>query len=318
MAEDIVRETFATDPGGPDERIGTTGSVVVALDGSTGDEPVLDWATDEAARLGAPLRVVSVVDPGVQLTPYEALVSGSPSLADGLEQGARQVLDRATARVRDRVPGLHVATAVPWGPPAAAIVRLSVGALRVVVGAPGRGRLERMLLGSVALPVVAHAGCPVAVVPADTDVVRPRRIVVAVDGSEASGRAVETSLSSARASGASVTCVLGWHLEVHRGVVVTEPGSDSWVEVEQRYAALVHEVVDPVAARYPGVDVTVDIRHGSPSKAVVEAGAELDADLVVVGRRGHGGFAGLLLGSVSRQVVQHAGRVVVVVPEAAD
>ncbi len=318
MAEHGVRETFATDVGGPDERLGTVGAVVVALDGSPGDEPVVDWAIDEAARLDAPLRVVSVVDPGVQLTPYEALVSGSPSLADDLEQGARQVLDQAAARARGRQPGLHVATAVPWGPPAAAIVRLSAGALRVVVGAPARGRLERMLLGSVALPVVAHARCPVAVVPADTEVVRPRRIVVAVDGSEASGHAVETALASAHASGASVTCVLGWHLEVQNGVVVTEPGSDSWVEVEQRYLGLVNGVVDPLAARHPGVDVTVDIRHRSPSKAVVEAGAELDADLIVVGRRGHGGFSGLLLGSVSRQVVQHAGRVVLVVPYSAD
>ena len=137
MAEHGVRETFATDAGGPDERLGTAGAVVVALDGSPGDEPVVDWAIDEAARLDAPLRVVSVVDPGVQLTPYEALVSGSPSLADDLEQGARQVLDQAAARARGRQPGLHVATAVPWGPPAAAIVRLSAGALRVVVGAPG-------------------------------------------------------------------------------------------------------------------------------------------------------------------------------------
>ena len=313
MAEDMVRDTFSTDAGGADEALGTAGAVVVALDGSPADEAVVDWAADEAARLDAPLRLVSVVDPGVQLTPYEALVSGSPSLADHLELGARHVLDRAVTRVRERHPDLDLATAVPWGPPAAAVVRLSAGASRVVVGAPARGRLERILLGSVALPVVAHAHCPVAVVPADTTVVPPRRIVVAVDGSDPSRRALEVALASADASGASVTCVLGWHLEVQNGVVVTEPGSDSWVEVEERYGRLVHRVVDPVAARHPGVEVTVDIRHGLPSKAVVEAGAELDADLVVVGRRGRGGFAGLLLGSVSRRVVQNAGRVVVVV-----
>ena len=313
MAEDMVRDTFSTDAGRADEAIGTAGAVVVALDGSAADEPVVDWAADEAARLDAPLRLVSVVDPGVQLTPYEALVSGAPSLADHLEQGARHVLDRAVARVLARHADLDVATAVPWGPPAAAVVRLSTGAVRVVVGAPARGRLERMLLGSVALPVVAHAHCPVVVVPADIEVAPPRRIVVAVDGSEPSRRAVETAFAIAEASDASVTCVLGWHLEVQHGVVVTEPGSESWVEVEQRYAALVHRVVDPVAARHPGVDVAVDIRHGLPSKAVVEAGAELDADLVVIGSRGHGGFAGLLQGSVSRRVVQHAGRVVVVV-----
>ena len=55
------------------------------------------------------------------------------------------------------------------------------------------------------------------------------------------------------------------------------------------------------------------MRHGGPETAVLEAADELDADLVVVGSRGLGGFRGLLLGSVSRRVVERAHRVVVVV-----
>lgn len=314
MSEDTVADFSTTDASaGPHEGHGTAGAVVVALDGSAADGPVVDWAADEAARLGAPLRLVSVVDPGVQLTPYEVLATGSPSLAEHLEQGARQVLDRAAERVRDGHPGLDVATAVPWGPPAAAVVRLSTDALRLVVGAPARGRLERILLGSVALPVVAHARCPVAVVPADTEVVPPRRIVVGVDGSSPSAHAVAVALQTADLCTASVTCVLGWNVEVHEGVVVTEPGSERWVAVEQRYAALVHDLVDPLAARHPDVVVDVVVRHGAPSRVLADVAAELHADLLVVGSRGRGGFTGLLLGSVSRKIVQHAGRVVLVV-----
>ena len=163
------------------------------------------------------------------------------------------------------------------------------------------------------LPVVAHAHCPVVVVPAGTAVETPRRIVVGVDGSEASGRAVEVALATAEVCGASVTCVLGWHLEVHEGVVVTERSSDRWAAVEQRYLALGHRTLDPVAVNHPSVDVTVTVRHGGPETAVLEAADELDADLVVVGSRGLGGFRGLLLGSVSRRVVERAHRVVVVV-----
>lgn len=296
-----------------DEILGVTGAVVVAVDGSTADEPVVDWAADEAARLGAPLRLVTVVDPQVQLTPYEVLVSGTPSLAEHLDEGARRILGRAADRARARRGGLDIATAVPWGAPAAALVRLSEGALRIVVGAPARGHLERILLGSVALPVVAHAHCPVAVVPGDTLVAAPRRILAAVDGSEPSTRAVEMAFTMADTTGASVTCVIGWNLEIHDGVVVTEPTSERWAAVERRYAVRGHGIVDPVAARYPGVDVEVVVRHGSPARAVVETAAELDVDLVVIGSRGLGGFRGLLLGSVSRRVVEHAGRVVVVV-----
>ena len=183
----------------------------------------------------------------------------------------------------------------------------------MVVGAPARGHLERILLGSVALPVVAHAHCPVVVVPGDTLVAEPRRILVAVDGSDASSRAVEMAFTIADATGATVTAVVGWNLEIHEGVVVTEHSSERWAAVERRYAAVGHGIVDPVSARHPGVEVDVVVRHGSPARAVVETAAELDVDLVVVGSRGLGGFRGLLLGSVSRRVVEHAGRVVMVV-----
>lgn len=297
-----------------DEILGVNGAVVVAVDGSAADDAVVDWAVDDAARLGAPLRLVTVVDPQVQLSPYETLVSGAPSLAQHLDAGAHRILDRAAARARARRDDVDdIAVCVPWGPPAAVLVRLSRNAARVVVGAPARGRLERILLGSVALPVVAHAPCPVAVVSSDTVVAAPRRILVAVDGSEASTRATDLAFTIADSCSASVMCVLGWNLEVHEGVVVTERSSVRWDAVEERYSALGHRVADPVAARHPGVPFEIIVRHGSPVRAIIEVAGEQDVDLVVVGRRGIGGFRGLLLGSVSRRVVEHAGRAVIVV-----
>ena len=135
-----------------------------------------------------------------------------------------QVLDRAIERARSRRDVADVAAAVSFGSPAKALVRLSESAAQVVVGAPARGRLGRTLLGSVAFPVVARACCPVVVVPADTVVTPPRHLVVGVDGSEASVRAVEMALSVAKdAKGARVTCVLGWNLGGVGGAVSTEP-----------------------------------------------------------------------------------------------
>lgn len=316
MTEDVVTRSTDTETAGATEEAerarGAEGAVVAALHGSPADEPVTDWAADEAKRLGAPLRLVSVVDPGFQLMPYEALVTATPSLAQQIEEGARVLLDRAAERARARHPELDVAVAVVWGSPAAAVLDLARGAVRLVVGAPHKNQLERVLLGSVALPVVAHAECTAVVVPAGTHVGPVRRLVVGVDGSPASARAVEVALTTAETCGATVTCVVGWHVEVQDGVVVTEPGSQRWAAVEARHRARAHEVVDPAAARHPEVNVEVAIRHGAPSRVLLEACSELDADALVVASRGIGGFRGLLLGSVSRGVIEKAGRVVIV------
>ena len=313
MAEDVVSsEAPAVGADESDALRGTAGAVVAGLDGSAADDAVVDRAADEAAWLDAPLRLVSAVDPGLQLTPYEALATGSPSLADHLEEGAHHILERAVARVDERHPGLDVATAVPWGPPAAAVVRLSEGARRVVVGAPAHGRFQRFVMGSVALPVIAHAHCSVLVVPANTEVRPPRCVVVGVDGSEGCASAIDLALVTAEAAGCHVIAVLGWNIEVQEGVVVTEPGSPRWLDVEARHAARVHAVLDPLAAAHPGVPREVLVRHGASARALLEVASEQDADLLVVGSRGHGGFRGLLLGSVTRRVVQHADRVVAI------
>ena len=149
--------------------------------------------------------------------------------------------------------------------------------------------------------------------PAGTTVSPTGRIVVGVDGSQAGERALEFALQSAELSGATITCVLVWTLEVEDGVVVTQRSGDHWAAVEQRYDALGHRVVDPIARRHPDIKVDIVVRHGSPAKALLEVASELEADLLVVGSRGRGGFRGLLLGSVSRRVVEHANRAVAVV-----
>ncbi len=312
MAEHEVQTSTSTGVDRPHEPLDAAGAVVAALDGSEADEPVLAWAADEAARLAAPLRLVSVVDPGFQLMPYEALISSTPTLAEQLEEGTHLLLDRSAALARERHPALDVGVVVLWGSPAAGVLDLARAAARVVVGAPRKGPLERVLLGSVALPVMAHAQCPVVVVPTGSHVEPLRRLVVGVDGSDASATAVELALTTARAAAATVTCVIAWHLEVQDGVVVTERGSIRWEAVEERHLARAHRVIDPLAQRFPEVSVEVVVRHGPPSRALVEACTEFDADALVVASRGRGGFRGLLLGSVSRRVIEHAGRVVIV------
>lgn len=288
------------------------GEVLAAVHGSDADAAVAEWASDEAVRLGAGLRLVHVIDPGMQFTPYPALMAGAPNLADDLDHEAEEILARASDIVRARHPELVVQTLVPWGPPGGALRDLSTHARRLVIGGSRAAHLERIILGSVAVPVIAHARCPVVVVPDGTEVAAPSRIVVGVDGSKGSLVAVEAAFETASTSGCPVTCVIGWSAELSSGVVVYEPYAQDVARVEADGLAVAHEVVDPVAARYTQVPVDVIVRHGSPADVIVEAAAEVGADLVVVGSRGHGGFVGLLVGSVSRRVVDRAGRVVMV------
>ncbi len=286
--------------------------VLAGVHGSDTDTCVVQWAADEAVRLGADLRLVHVIDPGMQFTPYPALMAGAPNLAEDLERGAETILAAACEVAHARHPDLVVHTSVPWGPPGGSLRELSTDARRLVIGGSRAAHLERMLLGSVAVPVVAHARCPVVVVPDGTAVAAPSHVVVGVDGSAGSVVAIETAFEIAAASGAAVTCVMGWSTEVVLGMVVTESFAKEVPEIEADCRAVADAVIAPVAARNPGVAVDVVVRHGNPADAIIEVAHEVGADVVVVGSRGHGGFVGLLLGSVSRRVVDHAGRVVIV------
>ncbi len=293
---------------------GTRGAVVAALNGSAADGPVVDWAVDSAARLGAPLRLVTIVDADSQPKPSRGLPGDAWVDRDSYVDPCHQVLDPALDRARSRLDRDDIAAAASLGSAQDALLRLSARSAQLVVGAPARGRLGRILLGSVAFPVVAGACCPVVVVPTDTVVTPLRHIVVGVDGSHASTRAVEMALKLAKgAKGARVTCVLGWNLGGVGGAVITEPSTEPWTAVERRLAVLGHRTVSPVADRFPGIRVNIVTRYGSPARAVVEAAVEVGADLVVVGSRGLGGLRGRLLGSVSRQIVERAKHVTIVV-----
>jgi nucleotide-binding universal stress UspA family protein len=85
------------------------------------------------------------------------------------------------------------------------------------------------------------------------------------------------------------------------------PGADDMTASAERLLAEVLQKVDS-----SGVTITSRVVRGAPATALIAAAK--DADLLVIGRRGHGGFMGLLLGSVAQQVAHHAPCPVVLVP----
>lgn len=128
-----------------------------------------------------------------------------------------------------------------------------------------------------------------------------RRIVCGVDGSEAADAALAFAAAEAARDGAKLVVVMAWTWLDQRHLVPDIAFEPDYHEEDARAAA--EQIVRRVLGDDPG-DVEIRTVMDRPATALLQAADE--ADLVVVGSRGLGGFKGLLLGSVSRQVVDHA------------
>jgi nucleotide-binding universal stress UspA family protein len=133
-----------------------------------------------------------------------------------------------------------------------------------------------------------------------------RRIVVGVDGSGPSRATLRWAMEQARLTRASVDAVMAWQ---YSNLFTPAAGRDADIEGGSREA--LGKVIDQEGGAGPGVPVNPVVAEGHAAEVLL--GAARDADLLVVGSRGHGGFAGALLGSVGQHCVQHATCPVVVI-----
>ncbi len=137
-------------------------------------------------------------------------------------------------------------------------------------------------------------------------------VVVGVDGSEASKDALRWAVRYARMAGTTVRVVTAWYFPASYGWAPTPLIAEVDLEADARLAQ--KRLLEDVVATEGPVTVQTEIVHGPPALVLLRAAAE--ADLLVVGSRGHGAFAGMLLGSVSEHCVHHAACPVVVVHHA--
>ncbi|MCW2607034.1 MAG: uspA1 [Frankiales bacterium] len=153
--------------------------------------------------------------------------------------------------------------------------------------------------------------------PAPTQEPRPApargRIVVGVDGSACSGAALTWALQQARLTGSSVEALATWQPPAMIGMAGYGSYADlGAVDLSEPTTDTVREAVAAATRLGDPVEVTVTVLQGSASRELVRASD--DADLLVVGSRGHGELSGVLLGSVGLYCVTHAACAVVVVP----
>lgn len=273
-------------------------TIVVGVDESDGAARALQWAVDEAALHGAQVRAVMAWDWLDQHRP-------GPSNFDPKydQDDAEANLHRlVTTAVGDApVEAQAVCEVAPR-----ALLEASADADLLVVGARGIGGLRGLLTGSVARACLLHATVPIAVV-RESSTSGSRHIVVGVDGSAPSQAALRWALAEARRRRVGLDIIHAWLPPWTSALDIPAPNPE-----DIRRAA--RAVLDLALVTEDAAGVTIE-RHvgaGGAAEMIVEAAA--DAELVVVGRRGHGGFRQLLLGSVAAQVADHAACTVVVVP----
>ena len=137
-------------------------------------------------------------------------------------------------------------------------------------------------------------------------------IVVGVDGSENAVQALHFAIEEARIRGAELRAVSAWHVPPAVYGAGWAPASTDLDEFRKLAEQSLRESVEEAGSTEAGIEVTFVVREGHPVDLLVEESG--DADLLVLGTRGLGGFKELLLGSVSQQCAHHASCPVVIVP----
>ncbi|MQY12606.1 Universal stress protein [Streptomyces sp. RB5] len=282
--------------------------VVVGVDGSESALGAVGLAAREARLRGTGLRIVfAFIWPlmNVSLDPS----APAPQEA-GLRHQADIFVDNAVRRAEEEAPGVAVEGAVVMGDVLPVMMEESRTAGLIVVGSRGRGAFTGLLLGSTAVHLTAHGHCPVLVARGESNPRGP--VVVGVDGSPAGSAAIDFAFAEASWRGTSVRAVHGWSIlgappPVDPVVMGADP-KGTFTDTGERLLA---EVLAGRVADYPEVRVDRTVTKDGPRQALIEASR--DAALVVTGARGRGGFAGLLLGSVSQALLHHAHSPVAVV-----
>jgi nucleotide-binding universal stress UspA family protein len=292
--------------------------VVVGVDGCDASWPAVLVGAWEARERRTTLLLVHGFLGSAAYSPV-GLIAYYPPEYDALGD-AKAMLATCAQRVRDENPDLTVRTKLSLGGGAGTLIEESRDASLVVVAARGSGGFAGLSIGSVSTQVAAHAHSPVIVVrpPAGEDVAAtasvpaPGPVVVGVDGSPRTAAALAFAFEAAAARDVPLIALYAWWMLPQDNLGPVYPGTYDEGAAQAEARRILAEAIAGWSSEYPDVKVEERPVHTmNPSFALI--GASKGAGLVVVGCRGRGGFTGLLLGSVGRDLVGHAHAPVAVV-----
>ncbi len=271
--------------------------ILVGVDGDPESQLALRWAVDAAEARGVAVRVVrAYLDEAIQWP----AIGAEGYIPEPQVDRYQAALDADVDLVRDRLGYENGSGWLAHQSAADAILTEASNAELVVLGSKVHSKLGAALLGSVATAVTAKAPCPVVVV---RGVSAAGPVLVGTDGSGDSEAAVLFGFEEAARSGRDLQVVYCWQPQNHH-----EAPIDSAEGLLRNWLA---ESLEPYRDKYPGVRVRAEVVAGRPAAVLAERSS--GSSLVVVGSRGRGGVAGLLLGSVSQSLLHHASCPVAVV-----
>lgn len=273
--------------------------IVAGLDDSTASLDAVRWAARAASRDHAPLHLIHALD-------FAALLAGGvvpppEEMKDILRRHGHRYL-RVAHELATAQGATDVTTRLDPDRAAQTLLDASRSAGLVVVGSSGRGRLSGLLAGSVASALGAHGHCDTVIVRGDTwdePAAAGRPVLVGIDGGATSSQVLLAAFAEAQARQARLVVVHAWADESPSPEAEPHLDKQSLNDAGRRLLA---ELVDDRPGN--GVDVTQVVVRDHPRRELVQRSE--DAQLVVIGSRGRGGFPGLLLGSTGQALLHNA------------
>lgn len=278
-------------------------AVVVGIDGSDGSTAAVRWAARTAVARGRALHIVHCTNPAADRTPRGAYDAFIFATMQDIRSAAEHVLAAAREDAITAAPSVTVTTELATGNATRTLIDASAHAHLLVLGATASvGSIAH--LGSTLLSVTAHAHGAVVIVRGPDPDRTSGPVVVGVDGSSVGEPAVGAAFAEAALRRSELVAVHAWSDLAEgqfAGTSSLELPIDDFTVAEE---GLLAERLAGWSEQFPDVVVRREIELFGPRENL--ARWSRTAQLLVVGSRGRGGFLGLMLGSTSNWLVQHA------------
>jgi nucleotide-binding universal stress UspA family protein len=280
--------------------------IIVGYDRSADARAAAAWALDEASRTGALVEFFYAYQ-WPTWAPAASMVPGPAVYPDGeTDRAIKGALDEAVTLARHTHPEIRTEISIVHANASLTLIDRSREASLIVLGSQGHSGVTG-LLGSISITVAAHAHCPVIVVRRQLGT--PGQVVAGVDDSAAAEHVMAFAAEQAVARGVPLRVIRAF-APVTGLWEDTSTVSRTVTEEERRP---LDDLVAAWQAKYPGLTVSVEAPVDHAAAALTRASRK--AQLLVVGSRGRGALRGMLLGSVSQNVLHRSECTVAVVHE---